>query len=138
MSGNDDQEKSLAEDEYLSTEQLTELRDLLQTQASSLMEKSRDAVQDLTDVREQDPDALDLAVNESNREFNLRLADRDRRLLKKIQHALKCIEEGTYGACESCGGEIAFRRLLARPVARMCIDCKTETEQLERRSNLWS
>lgn len=134
----EEKEKPIPEDEYLSTEELHELRKVLQQQATTVMEKSRDAVQDLTEVREQDPDALDLAVTESNREFNLRLADRERRLLKKIQHALRCVDEGTYGTCESCGAEITYRRLLARPVARMCIDCKTEAEQLETRSSMWS
>ena len=51
-----------------------------------------------------------------------------------IRYALQRMEEGEYGACESCGEPITYRRLLVRPVATQCIDCKTQAEQLERRS----
>ena len=78
-------------------------------------------------------DTLDVASMESNREFNLRLQDRERRLIHKIQDALERIGDGTYGVCVACGGDIDERRLMARPVATHCIDCKTEAEQLERR-----
>jgi DnaK suppressor protein len=102
-----------------------------------MMEKNREAVNSLTEVREQDPDTLDMAVNESNREFTLRLADRERRLMRKIRHSLECIGEGAYGTCENCGANITYKRLLARPVARLCIDCKTEAEQLEARRRVF-
>ena len=106
---------------------------MLSEQLDDLLKQSKEAIHDLTDVRTQDADALDLAVNESNRDFSLRLADRERRLMQKIQHALRRIHEGEYGACEACGEKIAYKRLLARPVATLCIDCKTEAEQMERR-----
>ena len=88
----------------------------------------------LAENREMDPDHLDQASSESERDFSLRLAGRNRHLLNKIQHALRCIDEGEYGTCESCGVPISYRRLMVRPVARVCIDCKTQAEQLERRS----
>jgi len=132
-----DNQKRVPDDEYLSAQEVEELRELLVNQVSSMMEKNREAVSSLVEVRDQDSDTLDMAVNESNREFTLRLADRERRLMKKIRHALECIEEGSYGTCESCGAGITYKRLLARPVARLCIDCKTEAEQLEARRRVF-
>lgn len=132
-----DNQKIVPEDEYLSAKEIEELRELLVGQVSSMMEKNREAVSSLVEVRDQDSDTLDMAVNESNREFTLRLADRERRLMKKIRHALDCIGEGSYGTCESCGAGITHERLLARPVARLCIDCKTEAEQLEARRRVF-
>ena len=78
------------------------------------------------------PDALDQASRESNLAFELRLRDREQKLLKKIDKALKKIEEGTYGICEICGAEIDEKRLMARPEATLCIDCKRAQEKLEK------
>jgi DnaK suppressor protein len=57
-------------------------------------------------------------------------------LLAKIEETLGKIDEGNYGVCDECGGEIAEGRLRARPVANLCIDCKTRQEELERREAL--
>ncbi len=124
-------------DEYLNEEELTTLKGILEDQLREIMVLSREAVTELTEVREQDPDPLDLAVTESNREFTLRLADRERRLLTKIKYALERVHAGDYGACESCGAPITFKRLMARPVATLCIDCKTEAEQVESRKRVF-
>lgn len=125
------------QDEYLKPEELTALKELLEEQLRDIMSQSRDAVSELTEVREQDPDPLDLAVTESNREFTLRLADRERRLLSKIKYALDRMNNGEYGSCEGCGAPITFKRLMARPVATQCIDCKTEAEQVESRKRVF-
>jgi len=127
----------LPADEYLSKEELETLKRGLEEQLESLMSQSRDAVRAVTEVRENDADPLDLAVSESNRDFTLRLADRERRLLGKIRYALERIQQGEYGACESCGEEITYGRLMARPVATQCIDCKTEAEQVESRKRVF-
>lgn len=74
----------------------------------------------------------DLASQEIDRSFLLRLRDRDRKLLKKIEKTLEKIENGTYGICESCGVEIPIERLEARPVTDLCIECKTEQEEAEK------
>ena len=79
-------------------------------------------------------DAIDLASMESNRDFQLRIRDRERVLIHKIKEAIARLDVGDYGTCVSCGNEIAEKRLMARPVATHCIDCKTELEQLERSS----
>ncbi|MEN2986263.1 MAG: TraR/DksA C4-type zinc finger protein [Thermodesulfovibrionaceae bacterium] len=74
----------------------------------------------------------DIASQEIDRSFMLRLRDRERKLLKKIEKALEKIEVGTYGICEICGKEIPIERLEARPVTDLCIECKIEQEEEER------
>ena len=125
--------QALPEDEYLTREQLLELRGILLEQLSQIVGSTQEAVSSLTSEEEAEADTLDIAVNASNREFTLRLADRERRMLSKICGALSRMGEGEYGVCDACGEEITYNRLLARPVATMCIDCKTEAEQLEGR-----
>jgi len=78
-------------------------------------------------------DPADIAAAEIDSASLQKIGKREGYLLKKIEHALKKIEENTYGECESCGEEIGIPRLTARPVAQLCIDCKTEQESLERR-----
>lgn len=119
-------------DEYLTPEEVQILHGMLQDQLRDILNESRDAVQELTEVRDVDADQLDLAVTESDRDFTLRLADRERRLLRKIKTAIERMKAGEYGTCTNCGSAITFQRLRARPVATQCIDCKTEAEQLER------
>ena len=117
-------------DEYLSSDEVMQLRTQLVRQAESILSNNRSAMAHLTEARAADADSLDLAVSESNRDFNLRIADRERRKLAKVRNALHRIHEGEYGVCERCGEAITFGRLTARPVATQCIDCKTQNEQL--------
>jgi DnaK suppressor protein len=121
----------LPADEYLTREELETLKGILDEQLRDLLSQSRDAVSELVEVRDTDADPLDLAVTESNRDFTLRMAERERKLLSKIRYALERMQNGEYGVCESCGAPITFGRLMARPVATLCIDCKTEAEQVE-------
>ncbi len=74
----------------------------------------------------------DIASAEIDRSFLLRLRDRERKLLKKIEKAIEKIDNGTYGICELCGKEIPIERLEARPVTDLCIECKTEQEEVEK------
>ncbi len=74
----------------------------------------------------------DLANIEADQNFMLRIKDRERKLIAKIDRCLQKIKDGTYGLCESCGEEIDLKRLEARPVAGLCIACKTEQEKFER------
>jgi DnaK suppressor protein len=78
------------------------------------------------------PDLGDQATAETDRNFMLRLRGREQRLLKKIDQALERVEAGSFGICEDCGNEINLKRLEARPVTTMCIDCKTLQEEEER------
>lgn len=78
------------------------------------------------------PDMGDQATAETDRNFMLRLRDRERLLLKKIDEAIEKIENNTFGICEECGNKIDIKRLEARPVTTLCIDCKTRQEEEER------
>ncbi len=81
------------------------------------------------------PDEIDTASSEMNLAFQGRLRERERGLLGKINGALDKIERGVFGECESCGEQISVKRIRARPVAQLCIDCKSEQEQQERRES---
>ena len=78
------------------------------------------------------PDPADRATLETDRNFTLRIRDRERKLIMKIREALERLDAGTYGICEICGGEISEKRLIARPVTTMCITCKSRLEAQER------
>ncbi|HDZ62256.1 MAG TPA: RNA polymerase-binding protein DksA [Nitrospirae bacterium] len=78
------------------------------------------------------PDMGDQATAEADRDFMLRLRDRERLLLKKIDEAIDKIDTNAYGICEECSNEIGIKRLKARPVTNLCIDCKTQQEEQER------
>jgi DnaK suppressor protein len=80
------------------------------------------------------PDEIDTASSEVNLQFTGRLREREQGLLSKIDAALDKIERGVYGQCTSCGEDIGVKRLKARPVAELCIECKSEQEKLERRT----
>ncbi len=87
----------------------------------------------LTREQESFPDPTDQAAAELDNNFLLRLRGREHKLLKKIDEAIARIEDGTYGVCESCGGQIGTKRLEARPVTTLCIECKTQQEEDEKR-----
>ena len=123
-------------DERMAPERLEFFRKLLQERLQALIAEAGAEIRDLTDEKESLADVIDIASMESNREFTLRLRDRERSLIRKIQQALARIDTGEYGQCLTCGEPITEKRLIARPVALQCIDCKTEAEQLERRSRL--
>jgi DnaK suppressor protein len=78
------------------------------------------------------PDLGDQATAEIDRNFMLRLKGRERKLLKKIDEAIERINQGVFGICDKCGLEINIRRLEARPVTTMCIECKTLQEEEEK------
>ncbi len=78
------------------------------------------------------PDLGDQASAEIDRDFMLRLKGREQKLITKVEGVLESIDMGEYGICESCGSEIEIKRLEARPVTTMCIECKTEQEEEEK------
>lgn len=78
------------------------------------------------------PDVSDQASAEVDQNFSMRIRERERKLLKKIDEALERMDAATYGTCERCGGDIPYKRLKARPVTTFCIECKTLQEQEER------
>jgi len=116
----------------LSPEKLQFFRMLLNQKINELLEDAEKTVADMTDSKESYPDPTDRASLESDRNFELRMRDRERRLIAKMQEAIKRIDEGEFGVCEVCGGPISEKRLIARPVTTLCIDCKTRQEKLEK------
>ncbi len=91
---------------------------------------------EMTDQTSNVPDPNDRATIESGRSFELRIRDRERKLLSKIDEAIARIDDGSYGVCEDCGEEIGIKRLEARPVTMLCIDCKTLQETREKSKGL--
>lgn len=112
--------------------QLNEFKELLQKQMNELLQEAGKTVSDMTEEKTNFPDPTDRASLESDRNFELRIRDRERKLIAKIREALDRIDDGSFGECESCEEEIGIERLKARPVTTLCIDCKTEQERQER------
>ena len=106
--------------------------ELLHQKKGELLSEAKGAVNGMTDDKENFPDPTDRASLESNRNFMLRIKDRERKLISKIDEALKRIEDGEYGLCEGCGEQIGVERLTARPVTTLCIDCKNAEEAKEK------
>ena len=79
-------------------------------------------------------DPTDRASLESDRNFTLRIRDRERKLIAKIEEALRRLEDGSYGVCEECGETIGAARMKARPVTTLCIECKSAQEIGERKN----
>jgi DnaK suppressor protein len=113
-------------------EQLDEFRKILQAQLDELLREAGKTVNEMTDEKTNFPDPTDRASLESDRNFELRIRDRERKLIVKIREALERIEAGEFGICESCEDEIGPARLRARPVTTLCIECKTEQERQEK------
>jgi DnaK suppressor protein len=112
---------------------LAKFKALLQDQRLELIDKARKTLEEdmAMDVNEL-PDDMDFATSQSDQGMILRLRGREKTLLKKIDSALKRIESGDFGICLECMDDIALKRLEARPVTSLCIECKTEQERQER------
>jgi DnaK suppressor protein len=113
---------------------LDQLKKLLEDEKRRILRH----LEDLSDTSVQDidtpsGDSVDLAALEINQNSLVKVGKRELNHLKKIDAALQKMEDETYGECESCGEQIAVARLLARPVAQLCIDCKTAQENEERK-----
>jgi len=113
-------------------ERIEYFRDLLTKRLEGLLAEAVKTIEDMSDEEETFPDPTDRASLESDRNFLLRIRDRERKLIVKIKEALDRIENGTFGICEVCGEEISEERLKARPVTTLCIDCKTDEEEKEK------
>jgi DnaK suppressor protein len=117
----------------LTTEQTAALREQLEGDRRRILENAEKALE-LTMNRDRDMvgrDPIDESVEEALYATQLRLHDREKFLLEKIDDALRRLEAGQMDECESCGEPIGFKRLLARPVTTMCIVCKEEHEREE-------
>lgn len=109
-------------------------RTLLNQRMDELRSEAGKTVETMDDD-ENFPDPSDRASMESNRNSILRIRDRERKLIFKIQEALQRLDDGEYGVCEECGEQIGVERLKARPVTTLCIECKSSQEIAERKAN---
>lgn len=107
-------------------------RGILLEEMRSLLEEAEKTVSEMNADTTNFPDPTDRATQESDRTFELRIRDRERKLLNKIREALDRIENGSFGTCEMCGEQIGEARLKVRPVTTLCIDCKIEQEKAEK------
>jgi|MudIll2142460700_1097286.scaffolds.fasta_scaffold36200_2 DnaK suppressor protein len=107
---------------------------------SKIVELSRDqqrTLAEMTVTSERLADITDQASFQSDRNFELRIRDRERKLIAKMHEMIQKIDDGTYGRCENCDEEISEKRLIARPVSTLCIKCKTEQERIEQIKENW-
>jgi DnaK suppressor protein len=116
----------------LKPEKLKFFKNLLNQKINELLSEAGKTVSEMTNGKENYPDPNDRASLEADRNFELRIRDRERKLILKMQEAIKRIDDGTFGICEVCGGPISEKRLMARPVTTLCIECKTKQEKMEK------
>ena len=112
--------------------ELKAFQELLATRRKELLAEAQRSLGGMTTTKDNFPDPTDRASLESDRNFMLRIKDRERKLVTKVKEALDRIEDGSFGVCESCGRPISEKRLMVRPVTTQCIECKTDEEQRER------
>ena len=106
--------------------------ELLKRKQVIIEEATKTVNTELRNRKQEFPDTIDRSRWETGRNFLLRLRDRERKLLKKIDEALSRIENGTFGICKECGEKIDENRLKVRPVATLCISCKEDQEHNEK------
>lgn len=112
-----------------------EMRDMLLQMRKELLEDVSQTVKAESDYLRFDVgDFYDHASSDRDRELSLTLTDRERDKLRLIDEALRKIEDGSYGTCESCGDEIGEDRLRAMPLAKLCLSCKIDLERQESRN----
>lgn len=118
----------------LKPEELEYFRGVLEGQLDDLIKGAGKTVVEMTGSTDKNsfPDPTDRASLESDRNFELRIRDRERKLISKIKKTLEKIDKGTFGVCEVCGEPIERKRLEARPVTSHCIECKKDAETEEK------
>ncbi len=118
--------------ENLQPEDVAFFKVLLSKQLDELLNTAEKTVGLLVQSDNQSADPLDRASLDNERNYTLRIRDRESHLIKKIKTTLAKIEDGSFGICEGCDEEIGLARLKARPVTAYCIQCKTKMEAFEK------
>lgn len=113
-------------------DRLEHFRSILNGKLEELLSGADKAVSGMSEKEENFPDPTDRASLETDRNFLLRVKDRERKLISKVKEAIQRIDDGSYGVCELCGEGISDKRLEARPVTTCCIECKKEEEEQEK------
>lgn len=115
----------------LSKPEITRFQKLLEAQRKNILFSDKVMRADFSISQEDLMDEADLASSDIDQNMRMRLGNRENLYLKKVEQALERIREGIYGECTSCGEEVGFKRLEARPTAELCIVCKEEEEKKE-------
>ncbi|MFS4438672.1 RNA polymerase-binding protein DksA [Paracoccaceae bacterium GXU_MW_L88] len=122
-----------AEDEpFMNERQLEYFRQKLLAWKAEILNESRETIEDMKSQTRNIPDLADRASEETDRALELRTRDRERKLVSKIDSALRRIETGEYGYCEVTGDPISLKRLDARPIATMSLEAQERHERKER------
>ena len=117
----------------LTKKELKKFQELLEDKRKVVLERARQMLSEGMVLDANDlPDEMDLASSEYIQSFELRLRDREKSLLSKLDLALKKIDDGSFGICEICEEPIGKKRLEARPETSLCIKCKEDQEREER------
>ncbi len=123
---------SLPDEEFMSSEQIEYFRSKLLSWKDSILKESKETIEDMQTDTRNIPDITDRASEETDRALELRTRDRQRKLIAKIDSALRRIDDGTYGFCEETGDPISFKRLDARPIATLSLEAQERHERRER------
>ena len=120
------------DEDYMGPRQLDYFRHKLNEWKHELLRESAETIHNMQEQTGNEPDINDRASTETNRAMELRTRDRERKLLNKIEEALRRIDDGSYGYCEDTGEMIGLTRLMARPIATLCLEAQERHEKSER------
>lgn len=120
------------DEEFMNPRQREYFRTKLETWKDEILRESRETLDSLQEENTNHPDMADRASSESDRALELRTRDRQRKLISKIDAAIKRIEDGSYGYCEETGEPISLARLDARPIATLSLEAQEMHERRER------
>ena len=127
--------KPTQKEKFMNAKMKEYFRQKLENWKNDLLKESSQTLNNLQTENEAKPDMTDRASEEIDRTFELRTRDRERKLINKIDAALRRIEDGTYGYCEETGEAIGLKRLEARPVATLSLEAQEMHEKAEKRLN---
>ena len=128
--------KPTKKEKFMNAKMKEYFRQILINWKDELLKESSQTLNNLQNVENSaKPDLTDRASEEIDRAFELKTRDRERKLINKIEAALKRIEDGTYGYCEETGEPISLKRLQARPVATLSLEAQENHEKAEKRLN---
>lgn len=119
-------------EEFMNPMQLEYFRQKLLNWRAELLDDSNETLSSLQNENLVEPDLADRATRETDRAIELRTRDRERKLISKIDEALRRIDEGNYGYCEETNEPISLRRLEARPIATLSLEAQERHERMER------
>ena len=120
------------DEEFMNPQQLEYFRQMLLNWRAELVHEAGETLSDLNEGNLQQPDMADRASLETDHQLVLRTRDRERKLISKIDSALKRIDDGSYGYCQETDEPISLKRLMARPIADLSLEAQERHERLER------